>query len=437
MKRVTLLSLVWAVCLVAPGFAQQQEEERSQTPRFQREFSVPGVEFTEQQQARVEELRGKYAPQLVEMQRRQSRVATPEQRRARREAVQAARDAGKPVAEQRAAGNAAFEYTEEQQQQLQKIRQERSELVAQIQRELRALLTAEQREAVERSAPRQRRARRIRPTHADVSYGPHDRNVMDVWLAETDSPAPVLVSIHGGGFRGGNKSVAPDLLAECLGAGISVVAITYRLSDEAIAPAQHHDAARAIQFIRHQAKEWNLDPQRIAATGSSAGAGLSMWLGFHPDLADPENEDPVLRQSTRLSCMAVYNGQSSYDPRFIRDLFPGTDTYLHPALPQFFGADLAMLDELAEEKHKLFEYVSAINFVSEGDPPVLLAYGSQMDTPIRTQGIGIHHPKFAQALKEKADPLGVECRIETGIRRGNEEWTNLTMSFIKEHLGVE
>ena len=79
--------------------------------------------------------------------------------------------------------------------------------------------------------------------------------------------------------------------------------------------------------MRQNAIEWNFDPTRLAATGCSAGAGLSLWFGFHNDLADPDNEDPVLRQSTRLTCMAVFNGQTSYDPRFIRDLFPDTTTY--------------------------------------------------------------------------------------------------------------
>jgi len=84
--------------------------------------------------------------------------------------------------------------------------------------------------------------------------------------------------------------------------------------------------------------------------GGSAGAGISLWLGFHDDLADPDNEDPVLRESTRLSCMAVYNGQTSYDPRFIRDLFPDTDTYQHPALALLYDADLTKLDDLPTEK---------------------------------------------------------------------------------------
>lgn len=278
-------------------------------------------------------------------------------------------------------------------------------------------------------------AQERRPTHQNVKYGPHERNVMDVWLAKSDKPTPVLVSIHGGGFRNGNKSVAPDLLRKCLDSGISVVAITYRLTDVAIAPAQFLDSARAIQFVRHKAKEWNLDAKRIAATGSSAGAGLSLWLGFHDDLADPKSDDPVLRQSTRLTCMSVFNGQTSYDPRFIRDLFPQTEVYKEPALVKLFDVDLNKLDNLPKEKYKLFELVSPINHLTKDDAPAQLIYASKLDTPITSQGIGIHHPKFGQALKERMDKLGIECEVHTGVTRGGS--SELTFGFVKKHFGLK
>ena len=278
-------------------------------------------------------------------------------------------------------------------------------------------------------------AQEPRPTHENVKYGPHVRNVMDVWLVKSDNPSPVLVSIHGGGFRAGDKSVSPDLLRRCLASGISVVAITYRLSDQAIAPAQFHDAARAIQFIRHKAKEWNLDAQRIAATGNSAGAGLALWLGFHDDLADPKSDVPVLRQSTRLSAMSVFNGQTSYDPRFIRDLLPGTEVYKDPALAQLFDVDLNKLDDLPREKYRLFEFVSSLNHLTKDDAPTQLIYASQLDTPITTQAIGIHHAKFGQFLKEKMDKLGIQSELHTGIARDGV--SDLTLRFVKKHLGLE
>jgi acetyl esterase/lipase len=278
---------------------------------------------------------------------------------------------------------------------------------------------------------------RIQPTHADVQYGPHQRNVMDVWLADSQTPTPVLVSIHGGGFRGGNKSVSQKLLSDCLESKISVVAITYRLSGDAIAPAQFHDSARAIQFVRHNADKWNLDKERIASTGGSAGAGLSMWLAFHDDMADSKNSDPVLRHSTRLTCAAVYNGQTSYDPRVIRKLIHENDTYKHAALAQLYDADLSKLDELPAEKYQLFEEVSAINHLSKDDVPVLLSYASEMQTPITNHGIGIHHPRFGKMLKEKMDELGIECTVRPGVPRQSNEEARQTFEFVKRHFGLE
>ncbi|MBC7819812.1 MAG: alpha/beta hydrolase [Planctomycetaceae bacterium] len=258
---------------------------------------------------------------------------------------------------------------------------------------------------------------------------------MDVWLAKSGTPAPVLVSIHGGGFGKGDKRVSPELLRRCLDSNISVVAITYRFSNQAIAPAQFHDAARAIQFIRHHAKEWNLDSKRVAATGSSAGAGLSLWLGFHDDLADPKSDDPVLRESSRLTCMSVFNGQTSYDPRFIRDLLPGSDTYKHERLAQLFAVDLNKLDDLPKEKYELFELVSPINHVTKDDPPAQLLYSYNFDAPLKNQSVGIHHPKFGQVLKERMDKHGVECQLKARVRPADGD--ELTFGFIKQHFGLK
>lgn len=282
-------------------------------------------------------------------------------------------------------------------------------------------------------AQRQQRAP-LPPTHADVQYGSHRRQVMDVWLADASKPTPLLVSIHGGGFRNGDKSIAPEILKACLDSGISVAAITYRLSNVAKAPAQFHDCARAIQFLRHNAQAWNLDPSRIACIGGSAGAGLSMWLGFHDDLAQQDSDDPVLKQSSRITCASVYNGQCSYDPRFIRELFPGTDTYKHSALAQLYDVNLDQLDNLPDEKYRLFEETSALPHVSRDDIPVLMCYASDYDTPILNQGIGIHHPKFGKVLKEKMDKVGLECQVHTACNRG--EWGRLTIEFVKKQFGM-
>jgi acetyl esterase/lipase len=280
----------------------------------------------------------------------------------------------------------------------------------------------------------QQKPQRPAPTHQDVKYGPHERNVLDFWQAESKKPAPLLVSIHGGGFVGGNKSVAPQLLKQCLDAGISVAAISYRYSTQAIAPAPFQDGARAVQFLRSKAKEWNIDPTRIAATGGSAGAGISLWLAFHDDMADPQSADAVLRQSTRLSCAAAFDGQTSYDPRFIRTLFPGKDVYKIGPLRQLFDVDLNKLDDLPADKYRLFEEVSPLNHLTKDDPPVLLSYSSSMDADITNQGIGIHHPLFGKVLKDKMDALKIPCELYPANKRVGGGSPMSPIDFLKKYL---
>ena len=130
------------------------------------------------------------------------------------------------------------------------------------------------------------------PTFSKVPYSNRHRNQLDFWQAKSTTPTPVVICIHGGGWNGGSKEqvgqfVHPKIL---LDAGISVASINYRLikhCTELKPPVQGPltDAARAVQFIRSKAKDWNIDPNRIGLTGGSAGACTSLWIAYHPDLA--------------------------------------------------------------------------------------------------------------------------------------------------------
>ncbi|MFT5525873.1 MAG: acetyl esterase [Pirellulaceae bacterium] len=417
-------SIVW---LAGPLVAQ--ERSRNSPDGI---FEPAGVELTAEQRTQIAALREGLLASTRKLQQQLGEIYTREQRTARQEAIKAARAAGKSGNEAREAVEAAVKITAEQKAEINKIRKTRFALIAKARADVESLLTPEQRKAVQSSATRSRSRASVKPTHPDLKYGPAARNLMDVWLAKSDKPTPVLVSIHGGGFRGGNKSVSGSLLQQCLDAGISVVAITYRLTDEAIAPAQMLDSARAIQFIRHNAKQWNVDPTRLAATGGSAGAGISLWLGFHDDLADPDNEDAVLRQSTRLTCMYVSGGQTSYDPRFIRDMFPDANVYQHSALFQLYDADLNKLDDLPKEKYELFESISPINFLTKDDAPAVLSYGMAMDAKP-----DIHHPLFGKLLKEKMDKLGIRCEVYA-VKDVLGGGTRLScFEFIKQEFGMK
>jgi acetyl esterase len=289
------------------------------------------------------------------------------------------------------------------------------------------------------------------PAYSNVSYGPHERNVLDYWRPRGKGPAPLVIYIHGGGFRSGDKhGINQDLLTLSLNAGYAVAAINYRLSHHAPSPAFYYDGARAIQFLRHKAPEWNFEPARIAACGSSAGAGIALWVGFHDDLADPKSSDPVARQSTRVCCMFIVNGQSSYDPRFFiqHGLAPATK---HHFIAPFYAIPRDQYG--TPEAIRKFEEGSPINYVTADDPPVLAIYKQANDPVPNVEiapndptypgekvvshplcGIAIHHPKFGLVLKEKLDPLGIECTVLTSTTTEDAKTRSTIADFFKRHL---
>jgi acetyl esterase/lipase len=189
------------------------------------------------------------------------------------------------------------------------------------------------------AAARPQALAQLKPDPANVAYGPHESNVLDLWLAAGDSPRPLVICYHGGGFSGGDKSQLNQgplrsLLPMLLETGISAAAANCRLSGIAPHPAQMHDAARALQFLRLHAKEYNINPERVGAIGPSAGAGISQWLASHDDLADPSNEDALLRQSTRLAAVVAIRAQTTHGLRVIGRLM--NSNQVDRNLVQFF-----------------------------------------------------------------------------------------------------
>lgn len=241
-------------------------------------------------------------------------------------------------------------------------------------------------------------------TQLNVPYGSHPRQVLDFYPAKSDKPTPVVLYIHGGGWRGGDKKTNPKAF---LDKGISVVAINYRYVqngvEEKVEPpvkAPLSDAARALQFIRSKAKEWNLDKTRIGATGGSAGACSSLWLAFHPDLADPKSDDPIAHESTRLFCAAVNGAQVSLDPKELREWMPNYGYGAHAfGLPSF----QSLIDN-REKVLKWIEEYSPIEHVSQDDPPIALFYGGEKPvvgaSPKDPTHSGIMGIKLAERLKE-------------------------------------
>ena len=269
---------------------------------------------------------------------------------------------------------------------------------------------------------------KIPPSFTNVKYGEHERQVFDIWLADSTKPTPLAIYIHGGGFSSGSKDkLKPDQLSQLLESGISVAAINYRYRTIAPLPAAYHDARRALQFMRFNAVDWNIDKNKVATFGGSAGAQICMWLAFTDEMARPDSSDPVERESTRLTCVATAGGQTGNSPEFwektIGSLISESKaarSILVPANGEQDGEKLRIEmwgAKTLEEANQTAALYEAVNTVSADDPPIFMSYGSSpTSTPpsdrTKLRGWLIHHVNLGIALKEKTDALKVEAHLK-------------------------
>jgi acetyl esterase/lipase len=211
----------------------------------------------------------------------------------------------------------------------------------------------------------------------------------------------------------GKKKFSPDLIANMNEEGISVASKNYRLTTKGLFaeeknryPAPMHDGAKALQFLRYNASKYNLNKTKFAATGGSAGGCMLMWLGFHPDLAQPDHTDPILRESSRIQVLAPRGGQSCVH---------------YPSLKKWFGVkSLAMREnshqniQLTSQQEALSMDASPITHLTADDPPIYLFY-NRPNQPVDEEtpwGKWVHHPVMGIKLKEVMDELGIECQLQ-------------------------
>ncbi len=274
--------------------------------------------------------------------------------------------------------------------------------------------------AADAGAKSKRKAAGPAPTMRDVGYGPNAAQRLDFYKANSDKPTPLVFHIHGGGWKNGDKSTFNDA-GHFLAVGISVVSIDYRLIDQAEADkvvppvkAPLHDAARALQFVRSKAAEWNIDKERIGATGSSAGACTSLWLAFHPDLANPQSSDPIEHESTRLWCAAVVRPQTTLDPQQMVEWIPNSNYGAHAfGIKGDATKNLDAFAEFVSRRAEILPWIAEYSpyaLVTADDPPVYMNYnlkpavGQPQENPT-------HSANFGVKLQERCKEAGVDCEL--------------------------
>lgn len=247
-------------------------------------------------------------------------------------------------------------------------------------------------------------------TYRDVSYGQNERNVLDFWKADSDKNTPLVVFIHGGGFRAGDKKTAwmkrKEDIEKCLSYGVSYASINYPFTNTTRLDSILLDCARAIQFLRYKAEEWNIDKSQIAVYGISAGAGTSTWIGMYDDLKDPDSLEPILRESSRVQAVGALGVQSTYDvAKWTKILDVDKDWP-----EKFDDIDLKLYHIKSREEYykpeivKLRAFCDFPEFIDEDDPPIFIRNNDR-------EGDILHAAKHAMYLKEKCDAAKIESHI--------------------------
>lgn len=267
-----------------------------------------------------------------------------------------------------------------------------------------------------------------KPDIADGKYGEYASNTFDLWRPQSKKPTPLVVFIHGGGLSAGDKSkISEGLLTQMLKAGLAVMSINYRLTPDAVFPQHYMDCARAIQYARYHAKEFNIDPKLVAATGTSAGGMTSLWLGFHDDLADKKSSDPVLRESTRIKVIAVTSAQTTLVPEVVTKYVGSLALQFHS---YYSGKMFGVTEQEMKTDHgrELYRAISPLTYLTKDDPPVWAFYSvpNKPLTAESTTSEAIHHPGFGVVLKEEMDNLGIDCKL-----RNKDDGQNVNGDMIR------
>lgn len=259
---------------------------------------------------------------------------------------------------------------------------------------------------------------------ADVIYGRKSgvALTMDVFQPKEHANGAAVIFVVSGGWVSDigalNNPAVALFVAEPVKRGYTVFAVYHGSQPKFTVPEVISDLQRAVRFIRHRAKDYHIDPQRIGITGGSAGGHLSLMQGTAGDLGNAKAPDPVERESSRVQAVAC--------------LFPPTDFLNYGGSGRFafgdgellvgfrtavdvreFDQNTKRLERSADEKKakELAAQISPITHASSDDPPTLIVHGdADKLVPIQQ----------AELLVAKFKELGVEAELLTRPKRGHD-----------------
>ena len=269
-------------------------------------------------------------------------------------------------------------------------------------------------------------------SHKDLAYvsNGHERQRLDLYIpSHGQNPThrlPLIIWIHGGGWQNGSKENCPPLRFGFPAKGFAVASIGYRLSSDAVFPAQIEDCKAAIRWLRAHASEYGIDPERFGAWGSSAGGHLVALVGASGDVKQFDVGEH-LEFSSRVQAVCDYFGPTDFS-QMDAHAIPGArlkhDSENSPEAKLIGGPVQQNPDKVAA--------VNPITYVSEDDPAFLIVHGDK--DPL----VPIHQ---SQLLFDALKMNGIEVQFHTihDAEHGGRGFNSATVtqvvdSFFTRHL---
>jgi acetyl esterase/lipase len=257
---------------------------------------------------------------------------------------------------------------------------------------------------------------------------------VDLYLPPAgQAPPPLVVFVHGGGWRVGSRhsvgplyqDADPSPFEQVAQAGVAVASVDYRLSGEATWPAQLHDVKAAVRWLRGRSADLGIDPDRIAAWGESSGGHLAELLGLTGD--DPALEGDVGMTGPSSAVVAVV---AWYAPSDLTAL-PG-DLGVDPRDPA--TREALLLGAPAIEVPERAAQAAPITHVSPGAPPFLLLHGEADRFVPAVQSVRLHTALVEAGVRAELYLYEDADHMWLGSPEAASEALSRTAAFLREQL---
>lgn len=264
------------------------------------------------------------------------------------------------------------------------------------------------------------------PTIRDITYTetPHGPLLLDLYLPDraTPSPVPLVLFVHGGGWRNGSKETMRG--QGFTDSGFAVASLNYRLTGTAPWPAQIHDCKAAVRWLRAHSREYGWHPDRIGAWGTSAGGHLVAMLAVTGNRAEWEGEHGPRKVSSALQAACNWCGPtdllSLHDPA---RRVPRQDVIVE--------VTEALIGGKLEARMEAARHASPLLHIGPGCPPVFTMQGLEDD---------VVSPAHAQPFHDRMLAAGndSELHLLAGAGHGfhTPEREQMVLDFFHRTLGT-